>query len=174
MFPRLPNDSRKRPAQPKANKRQKLEDNHLKESKRVTFLVNIWLNHCPLESEPLEDEIIDELKTPWSKGSDGAAKSDEGDSSEPLFDWTIKDICSPDDLEKAVEIKKNETSGVHTEESVICNRHVDVIFGTSMESLQIASNEAAEAKSKSAMLNMEDGVVALMVGEEVSSDEEAE
>jgi len=175
VFPRVPNDSSKRPTHPKASKRQKLEDNQLKESKRVTFLVNVWLNHCPLESEPLEEEVIDELTTPWSKVAGDTAKSNGKDPLEPLFDWKINDICSPDDLEQAIDIKKNKMpSGAHTEEAVICNRHVDVIFGASMENLQTASTRAAEAKSKSARLALEDGVIALMAGEEVSSDEEAE
>jgi hypothetical protein len=33
--------------------------------KRVTFMVNLWLNHCPLDAELLEDEVCEQLETPW-------------------------------------------------------------------------------------------------------------
>ena len=36
---------------------------------RITLMVNIWLNHCPMDAEPLEDEILDHLITPFDDAS---------------------------------------------------------------------------------------------------------
>jgi len=34
-------------------------------NQRVTFMVNVWLNHCPLDAEPIEDDLIASMKTVW-------------------------------------------------------------------------------------------------------------
>jgi hypothetical protein len=51
-----------------------------RENLRVTFLVNIWINHCPLDAEPLDDEICEQLKTPWDWWSPAAAKDKKAQS----------------------------------------------------------------------------------------------
>merc|ERR1719491_2020996 len=28
-------------------------------------MVNVWLNHCPLDAEPIEDDLIASMKTAW-------------------------------------------------------------------------------------------------------------
>jgi hypothetical protein len=47
------------------NENEQAENLHHEKNQRITFLVNIWINHCPLEAEPLEDEICEQLETPW-------------------------------------------------------------------------------------------------------------
>jgi hypothetical protein len=36
------------------------EKNKTETRKRITLLVNIWLNHCPLDPEPLDDDVCKE------------------------------------------------------------------------------------------------------------------
>jgi hypothetical protein len=51
------------------------EENQLHENPRITFLVNIWINHCPLDAEPLDDEICEQLETPWDWWSPPSSSS---------------------------------------------------------------------------------------------------
>ena len=141
--------------------------------KRVTFLVNIWLNHCPLESEPLEDELLDKMTTPWEdEDSVKGLKSDE--SYRPPFKWNVNNIDTPDMMNNTTLLSKVSESGVPAgvEEAVICNRHVDILFGASMEDFHNASKLAASADGGSMPIKMENGVISLKVGKEVSSDDE--
>ena len=58
-------------AEPKTKKpRVDKNSTHILRGKRVTFLVNIWLNHCPLEPEPLESDLVEKLTTPWEDDTD--------------------------------------------------------------------------------------------------------
>jgi len=144
--------------------------------KRVTFMVNIWLNHCPIESETLEDELAEKMATPWQEDdSDAKSNLKKGDPITPPFEWNLKDADAPDKLSKKASISvppKESGSPAGVEEVIICNRHVDILFGASMESYHNASKMAAEEGSMP--IEMEDGVFTLKVGKEASSDEEEE
>mmetsp|Transcript_18463 Transcript_18463/g.30772 ORF Transcript_18463/g.30772 Transcript_18463/m.30772 type:complete len:386 (+) Transcript_18463:134-1291(+) len=48
------------------------EEGDSKRPSRVTFLVNIWLNHVPTQAVPLDDDLAAVMGTPRT-GSDGAA-----------------------------------------------------------------------------------------------------
>ncbi|KAL7526798.1 hypothetical protein ACHAXR_001660 [Thalassiosira sp. AJA248-18] len=165
--------------EPKA-KKMKVEENYNKLSgKRITFLVNIWLNHCPIESEPLDDELADKLTTPWegAEEDDNNAKGNlkVGDPVTPPFQWNVNDITAPDKVTKteSLAIASKESGGpAGVEEAVICNRHVDITFGASMEDFHNASTLAAIEGSMP--IKMEEGVFTLKVGKEVLSDEDEE
>ena len=143
--------------------------------KRITFLVNVWLNHCPLESEPLDDELVDKLTTPWEDMEENAnAKGNlkVGDSTTPpSFRWKVSDIAVPDNLTKTATLRVSK-GGVPAgiEECILCNRHVDMTYGASMEEYHYVSKLAAEEGSMP--IHLGDGVCTLSVGKEVSSDED--
>ena len=157
-------------SEPKAKKR-KLEENTITLSgKRITFMVNIWLNHCPLESALLDDEIVEKLTTPWE---DDNAKSNlkVGDPFIPPFQWNVNDIAVTDKLNKTASLGRasKESGGpAGADDCVICNRHVDISFGASMDAFHNASKLAAEEGSMP--IEMEDGVFTLKVGKEASSE----
>jgi len=163
-------------SEPKS-KRIKLDENtsNILNGKRITFMVNIWLNHCPLESEPLDDELVEKLTTPWEEQEHENSKSNlkAGDPFVPPLQWSVKDITVSDNLDKTASLtgtSKDSEDAAGIDEAVICNRHVDIAFGASMDDFHKASRLAAEEGSMA--IKMEDGVFTLKVGKEVSSDEE--
>jgi len=164
-------------SEPKA-KRAKIEENAgMLSGKRITFMVNIWLNHCPLESEPLDEDIIEKLTTPWedAEKDDGAKGNLKGGPIAPPFQWNVNDITEADELNNTASLtiaSKESEDPAGVDDCVICNRHVDISFGASMASFHNASHLAAEEGSMP--IKMEDGVLTLKVGEEVSSDDEDE
>lgn len=140
--------------------------------KRITFLVNIWLNHCPIDAEIMDDDIVSKLTTAWEDSSQANTKSDE--SYIPSFECNIKDIAVPDELGDALNlskatVKSEGPAGVEAD-LVICNRHVTMSFNATMKDFHEAS-KFATAKG-SAEINMQDGVLTIEVGDEASSDEE--
>ncbi|KAL7538649.1 hypothetical protein ACHAWF_006161 [Thalassiosira exigua] len=144
--------------------------------KRVTFMVNIWLNHCPLESEPLDDDLVSRLSTPWKNviGDDAKSNLKEGDLISSSLEWNVKDITAPDKLCKPVSLSKaqRDTSQgpAGAEESIICHRHVDLLFGASMDDFHAVSTTAA--REGSLPIDLEDGVMCLKVGREATSDDD--
>lgn len=169
-------------SEPKS-KKMRVDDNngtqHSLSGKRVTFLVNIWLNHCPLESEPLESELVEDLTTPWEdtdkeEGCQSSRKA--GDPFVMPFQWNLEKIDSSDILNKNVSlvIASEESDGpAGNEHAVICNRNVDIQFGASMNDFHNASRLAAEDNGSIA-IDLEDGVITLAVGKEVSSDDDGD
>jgi len=164
-------------SEPKA-KRLKVEVLNPPSATRITFMVNIWLNHCPLESGPLDDDVLEKLTTPWEDAQEeGNAKGNlkVGDPFVPPFQWNVDDIDAPDKTDKTASLARasNENGGpAGVEDTVICNRHVDISFGASIEDFHRVSKLAAEDGSMP--IEMEDGVFTLKVGKEASSDEEDE
>jgi len=166
-------------SEPKAKKMKSDDSPSALSGKRVTFLVNIWLNHCPFESEPLDDEIVDKLTTPWEdvQEGDGSKGNLKGDPIESPFQWIVKDIAVTDEMKKVLSLTRASNgswgpAGTDDTVIVICNRHVDISFGASMDDFHNASRLAMEAGS--IPIEMEDGVFHLTVGKEVSSDEEGD
>lgn len=86
--------------------------NEPQQSQRVTFLVNVWLNHCPMDAELLDDDIIDQLKTA------------------PDTVWGLS-IDKPDDLaKKSLGVCTRDPAG--EEETVICGRIVTLFYNEKM------------------------------------------
>jgi hypothetical protein len=107
---------------------------------RITFLVNIWLNHCPMDAELLDDDMCVQMKTQWceveengqhemcEKTSDDSkmrlnhgcnpaatvatAASVKGGISSSSFIWNLKNgVGKPPDLPKAVVKSVSESLG---------------------------------------------------------------
>lgn len=164
-------------SEPKLKKLRVDNDNNTLGGKRVTFLVNIWLNHCPLEPEPLDSELVEKLTTPWEesdKEKDSKNTLKAGDHFVQPFQWNVKKISSPDILNKTISIavtSKESGRPAGAEHGVICNRNVDILFGASMAAFHNASRLAAEEKGSIA-IDLRDGVISLLVGKELSSDDD--
>ena len=164
------------PEEPKAKKLKVEEIATDLSGKRITFMVNIWLNHCPLESEPLEDDLVDQLSTRWEGvNEDVNAQSNlkVGEPNTPPFQWNITDISAFDEVYVAAPLVKapKESPGAAGEEDcILCNRHVAMKFGATKQAFHYVS-DSARGKG-SASIPMEDGALTLQVGEEVSSDDE--
>ncbi|KAL3770692.1 hypothetical protein ACHAWO_010357 [Cyclotella atomus] len=140
--------------------------------KRITFLVNIWLNHCPIDAEILDDDVVSKLTTVWEDTSEKKLKVDE--SYNPPFQCNIKDVTNPNDLGEALKLtkasaKSDGPAGVE-EDLVICNRHITMTFGATMKDFHDASNLAA--KKGSIEINMGEGVLSMEVGNEASDDDD--
>ena len=106
----------------------------------------------------------------------GGGKSNlkEGDPIIPPFEWNIKNINEPELNKTAtLEVASGKSGPAGVEDVVICNRHVDIMFGASMEDFHKVSRLAAEG-GRSLAIDMKDGVFTLNVGKEASSDEEEE
>lgn len=134
------------------------------------FIRKIWLNHCPLESEPLDEELVNKLTTPWENMNDLSTNHKTGDPFVSPFQWHIKEIDSPDALKESMHIAASSGPPAGIEKVVICNRHVDIMFGASMEDMHNVSRLAAECEGGSIPILMEDGVFKLTVGNEASSE----
>jgi hypothetical protein len=152
-------------------KKQKVEEKVENEEgalagKRITFLVNIWLNHSTMDAVILDDDIVRKLTTTW-EDPDSNAKSDEAHI--PAFQWNIKDIASEDKLTNAASLTKS-SDAAGTEDIVLCNRHVDMAFNSSLRDLHNASKLAA--KEGSMPIVLEEGVLTLTVGREATDDED--
>lgn len=133
----------------KPSNKQKTE-NEVTDPRRVTFLVNIWLNHCPLDAELLEDVVANQLKTPTNKGL-----------------WNIS-LDTPDDLEsRLIGVDKEDPAG--EEETVICNHTVTLFYNEKMEKQHEISIEATK-KKKSYALDFSVGSLRLETGELVSDE----
>lgn len=115
-------------------------------------MVNVWLNHCPLDAEPLEEEVIAKLKAPHGKSASFSWQSE--------IDWSSK--INPE----TIKIGKHKDDPAGSEEVVICNRVVTITYGASMESLHKASSTAGLLQ-----IDFDDDALSLFVGGAVEEDE---
>jgi hypothetical protein len=123
------------------------------QSQRFTFMVNVWLNHCPMDAELLEDDIIDQLKTPGDK------------------EWGLS-IEKPDELDKkSLGVYEEDPAG--EEETVICGRVVTLFYNEKMEK-QHEISQAASKEGKSYELEFTNGSLRLEVGGPAEENEEDE
>ena len=168
-------------------KRPKLSDRPIENArdtntKRITLLVNIWLNHCPLDAEPLEDETIEQLKTPFV-APNATGKSHEktnGDRDEdenvlqPVFTWNPSlNLTQPPRMSK-VSLQASPDNPAGSEEVVIGGHLVTVHYGASMEDLHRASwyDENDNDANQVVELELGPNVVALHVGDPVNGDDD--
>ncbi len=152
------------------SKRRKLDENEetkdSKDTKRITFMVNVWLNHCPIDAELIDDDICQQMKTYWEpKKSETNLKSD----SEPL-QWTVSDPDkSIEVLSKEATLGKGDSDSL-TEiiESVICNRNVTIKFRPCEETLQEIAKLAHTVEGKSIEVCFPEKALELKVGDLVA------
>jgi hypothetical protein len=144
-------------------KRQKVEEN---QEKRVTFLVNVWVNHCPMDAELLDDDICKRMETPWEV----LDTSKKGDSSfKPPFVWKNPDLAKPDTNEK-ISLKASMEDPAGTDEVVVCEHQVTFSYGPTMAELHAAASKTAMGESVELVLG--EGAMRLEVGEKVQSEDD--
>jgi hypothetical protein len=153
----------------RVSKRPKLENSP--PEKRITFLVNIWLNHCPLDAELLDDDICKQMETPWQFLPAGANSVRCDPAYKPPFEWKNPDLSKPDSMEK-VPLQASEEDPAGSDEGVICDRFVTISYGPTMENLHAASSKTTEGASVE--LELGNGVISLLVGDEVEEEAEEE
>ena len=144
------------------SKRHKIEE---KPKKRVTFLVNVWLNHCPLDAELLDDEVCKQMETRWEI-PDKTKKTD--DSYKSSFEWKNPDLSKPDSTEK-VSLKPSKEDPGGTDEVIVCERLVTFSYSPVMADLHVAAKETATGASVELVL--EEGALSLSVGDKVDEEE---
>mmetsp|Transcript_7773 Transcript_7773/g.21681 ORF Transcript_7773/g.21681 Transcript_7773/m.21681 type:complete len:465 (+) Transcript_7773:78-1472(+) len=142
-------------------------------SQRITLLVNVWVNHCPMDAEPLDDEICQQL-TPFEEDKKeddtAAAKTKETTTKKSIFEWTKADLGVATKMTK-VPLHSSQDDPAGEEEVVVCSRLVSIKYNPTMEALHKASNDAACAGGF-ALLDLQKSSIIIEVGEEVQEDEE--
>lgn len=128
------------------------------ERRRITLLVNVWVNHCPLDAEPLEDEVCESLQAIWT----GSNKDDSG----PMFEWGQVDFDKSPTVKK-FSLSPDEEDPAGEEEVVVCNRLVTIIYGVSMDDLHKASESNSMVE-----LEINQGAISLKVGDEIEEENE--
>jgi len=139
--------------------------------RRVTFLVNIWINHCPIDADLLDAEDAYAMKTLF-KESDW--RNDAGLIDTRPIEFNIFDIDKPDKV-SCVDFtlptdKGEEAAG--TDECVLCNHEVDMVFGASMSMAHTASAIASSTPGRSAQIKFQPGSLSLVVGKEVEDSDD--
>ena len=129
--------------------------------KRITFMVNIWINHCPIDAEMIDDELCSQMKTQWpedTKGNSSEAKT---------IYWSLQSADKPNKLPvKEVRVGKGESEKVtETIESVICDREVAINFRSSEATLNDISQIAHDSEGKSIEVQFDDTLVEIEVGD---------
>ena len=189
FFPSKPNsqpqqqdDGDKKPSskEPQA-KRAKREEQVVvdNETRRITLLVNIWVNHCPLDAEPLEDDICQQLTPPIKTTNDTKNKSNDqnGETNE-----TTKNVSLPFLSSKGMPLDQSPkchkvvlspcpSDPAGEEEFVLCGRLVTAKYEASMEALHQASI-GAPANDDLVELDFQDGALVLEVGDMVEEEDD--
>jgi hypothetical protein len=157
--------------------------------KRVTLLVNVWLNHCPLDADLLEDEVCEQMLTPWKaeQEEEGAEKkgngnlkriNDDTDKYVPPFTWTGPDLSTSLEGNKLpiVSLSACKEDPAGSEDTVICHREVEISYHPKMEDCHAASQGLSSSKNGASSIELKfgPGALTLDVGSEVESDEEDE
>lgn len=160
------------------------------EEKRVTFMVNIWLNHCPIDAEIMEDELCVKMKTPFDTKMSAVVKENEnnkievskkrgnlkrGDDEEDILsslEWKRESKVG-DELEtKELMTSPDESLCAGEEVHVMCNHEVTMTFRSPKETLHKVAKQVAELESKSAAIIFKENALSLKVGKEVVDEEE--
>jgi hypothetical protein len=136
----------------RSSKRQKRDTNsEALQGKRITFLVNIWLNHCPLDAELLDDEIIEQLKTPCD------------------MDWNFC-LDRMDDIEK-IDIGTCQDNPAGEEEIIVCGRIVTLFYNESLAKQHDTAIAICRDRT-SRELNFDRGSLVIKVGGDHVSDDD--
>ena len=139
--------------------------------RRVTFLVNIWLNHCPIDADLLDAEDAYAMRVPF-KESDW--RNEMGLVGTRPIEFNILDVDAPDKV-PCVDFtlptdKGEEAAG--TDECVLCNHEVDMVFGASMSMAHTTSAIASSTPGRSAQIKFQPGSLSLVVGKEVEDSDD--
>jgi hypothetical protein len=130
--------------------------------RRITLLVNIWLNHCPLDAEPLDDETLAQLTTPWG---------DAATTNQAPYCWKPSADSLNQVYDNLVQVKlgpaPNGNDEAGSEEFVVCDRLVTAVYRSTMADLHAASNAGAVVE-----VLFEKGAFTLSVGGKVEHDDD--
>jgi hypothetical protein len=122
------------------------------DTRRITLLVNLWINHCPLDAEPLDEDLVKQLKMPIDS-----------------FQWkTTMDLNKSADCTKAT-LTASTADPAGEEEFVLCSRLVTAKYGATMEDFHEASQQGELVE-----LDLGKGVLLLEVGDLVEEEDEEE
>ena len=145
--------------------------------RRITFLVNIWINHCPLDPEPIDDDLCEQLKTDFHKSEGGSAEKDSG-TTDPgtatcAFTWNDNkdnpiDFNMPPACPK-ISLTASSSDPAGSEEFVLCSHHVTAKYGAAMKDFHDATKLGDLVE-----LELGEGVLTLEVGNAVSASDEDE
>lgn len=167
------------------SKRRKLDNGLSKASvektnKRITFMVNVWVNHCPIDAEMCDESLCAKMKTVWEPGYDDISSKTEGrpkgdaDYSPPLR-VMLSNLGKGDELkEMTLELALSDSEKAGENHSVVCNRELDMKFSCSMKRCHKISEDTYESDGKSAVVKFQDTVLNLKVGKEVVDSEDEE
>ena len=146
--------------------------------KRITFLVNIWLNHCPLDAEPLEEQICASLETPMksSAGGNEGVSFDlvRGSSPSSSASPSSSSSSSPDKLQDLALTRSlnrtEEEEPAGSEETVLCNRQVTLYYNAAMRDQKAVSEKTWDGASY--RIDLQDGALSIAVGDVVADDDD--
>ena len=127
------------------NKKAKSESTVKNNKKRYTILVNIWLNHCPLDAEPLDEDVIQQLKVPF----DGEKSSS--------FSWNTSFDASSSPQKLTLDADVEDPAG--EEETVICGRRVNIFYNPNMDLMHGLASSGSLLE-----LDLGKGAVSIQVG----------
>lgn len=136
--------------------------------KRVTLLVNIWINHCPLDAEMLDDELCSQLSPVWSA-------EDKVSHQNPIL-WTLPHVNTPDPVPTTtVDVAQASVDEAGVETAILCNHNVVLHFHSSKDVLLSAVHAAKKSESQSLEINFQPGALVLEVGDEaIDEDDDGE
>ena len=145
--------------------------------KRVTLLVNIWLNHWVLDAALLDDEVVAKLKTPWQNQLEGSNLKKSGDDEDnnaldsfvPPFAWNEEvDMAQPTVTEK-IRLEESKVDPAGEDDIALCNHNVTVKYNPTMEECHRASS-----LGKSVEIELGPGALSLHVGDELPDDSDGD
>jgi len=145
------------------NKKVKLDPaatNHeiKSQGKRYTFLVNIWLNHCPLDAEPLDEQVCKQMQTSRKDGCVPYWNSSVDSSSVDSFTLSP---CQP--------TKGEEPVGV--EETTIGQSVVTFLFNMASADCRRIAQQICQKNPSSVELLFQKDAMTITVGKAPSDDE---
>ena len=166
-----------------SQKRRKLENGQIEtrslEPKRVTFMVNIWLNHCPIDAELMDQELCQQMKTPWNQDNDCNQKQDnrkKGDDHDEkdleLFSWNSVSVNKFSDSNLSVVPLSSENIDTNFEEHVMCGHAVKMTFHSKKETCHYVSKQISQFDGRSGKITFGENALTLQVGDPVDDDDE--
>lgn len=143
-------------------KRQKV----VRDTKRYTLLVNVWLNHWVMDAGLLDDEVCASLTTPWEDDSSNLKGDDDY---KPPFIWNKEiNMNKEADMKKATLAPSN-VDPAGEDEIALCNHNVTVKYNPLMEECHSASLTGSTVE-----ITLEKNTITLHVGEELADDDDDE
>jgi len=143
-------------------------------TKRITFMVNVWLNHCPIDAEPINDSLCSLMKTMWELRADGKDENGKNLKKDadfiPGLKWSSQEApvhkkpAENELFQDKIKLAADESQWAGTEEVILCNREVDVLFCSTMKDLHGVTKKAQEEKGKSLEIRFDKNSLQLKVG----------